>query len=55
MGFALAAVIMAIVASFFGSSPDVSEHGPATETAVTEQVSLSEVTTVIREVISDLY
>lgn len=54
LGFALAAIVMAVAASFFGCSVRVEQPAQTTEaeTAVTEPIQISEVTTVIKEVIS---
>lgn len=53
IGFALLAIVMAIAAMFFGCSVRTDEPELTTEAAVTEPIRISEVTTVIKEVISE--
>lgn len=52
MGFALTAIITAIVATFSGSPTDIGKPEQTAEVAVTEPIQISEVTTAIKEVIS---
>lgn len=53
LGFAIAAIIMAVAATFFGCSVKVEQPEQTTEVAVTEPIRISEVTTAIKEVISE--